>query len=57
MTTLSVGGMEYISTGQASRDDLYRDAVDKFGSSLERLASAYEADPEKRRDLSQNIHF
>jgi RNA polymerase sigma-70 factor (ECF subfamily) len=31
--------------------------VGQFGSSLERLASAYEADPEKRRDLSQNIHF
>jgi RNA polymerase sigma-70 factor (ECF subfamily) len=49
--------MESISTGKASQDDLYRDAVDKFGSSLERLASAYEADPEKRRDLSQDIHF
>ena len=31
--------------------------MDKFGSSLERLARAYEADPEKRRDLSQDIHF
>ena len=29
----------------------------QFGSSLERLARAYEADPEKRRDLSQAIHF
>jgi hypothetical protein len=49
--------MESILTGQESQDDMYRDAVDQFGSSLERLASAYEADPEKRRDLSQNIHF
>src|SRR3984893_11280212 len=49
--------MESISTEHASQDDLYRDAVDKYGSSLERLASAYEADPEKRRDLSQDIHF
>jgi RNA polymerase sigma-70 factor (ECF subfamily) len=31
--------------------------VDKFGSSLERLARAYEADLEKRRDLSQDIHL
>jgi RNA polymerase sigma-70 factor (ECF subfamily) len=31
--------------------------VDQFGSSLDRLARAYEADPEKRRDLSQDIHF
>jgi RNA polymerase sigma-70 factor (ECF subfamily) len=52
-----VGGPESISTGAASQDDLYRDAADKYGSSLERLASAYEADPEKRRDLSQDIHF
>src|SRR5882762_2085277 len=49
--------MEPISTAQASQDELYRDAADKYGSSLERLASAYEADPEKRRDLSQDIHF
>ncbi len=31
--------------------------MEQFGSSLERLARAYEADPEKRRDLSQDIHF
>ena len=49
--------MESISTAHGSQDDLYRDAEDKYGSSLERLASAYEADPEKRRDLSQDIHF
>jgi RNA polymerase sigma-70 factor (ECF subfamily) len=56
-----VGGTESISTGAATRgstrDDLYRDAADKYGSSLERLAGAYEADPDKRRDLSQDIHF
>ncbi|MEO7144988.1 MAG: sigma-70 family RNA polymerase sigma factor [Bryobacteraceae bacterium] len=49
--------MESISNVHARQDDLYRDAVDKYGSSLERLANAYEADPEKRRDLSQDIHF
>jgi RNA polymerase sigma-70 factor (ECF subfamily) len=52
-----VGGTESISAGAASQDDLYIDAANKYGSSLERLASAYEADPEKRRDLSQDIHF
>jgi RNA polymerase sigma-70 factor, ECF subfamily len=31
--------------------------VNQFGSALERLARAYEADPEKRRDLTQDIHF
>src|ERR1700736_2633461 len=49
--------MESISTGKTSHDDWYREAVDQFGSSLERLASAYEAHAEKRRDLSQDIHF
>jgi RNA polymerase sigma-70 factor (ECF subfamily) len=49
--------MEPISNKQASQDDLYTEAVDQYGSSLERLTSAYEADPEKRRDLSQDIHF
>jgi RNA polymerase sigma-70 factor (ECF subfamily) len=43
--------------GEASQDDLYRDAADKYGSALERLARAYEADSEKRRDLIQEIHF
>jgi RNA polymerase sigma-70 factor (ECF subfamily) len=57
MTTLSVEGAESISTGEASQNDQYRDAVDKYGSSLERLARAYEADSEKRRDLIQEIHF
>jgi len=49
--------MESISTVRASQDDFYKDAVEKYGSSLHRLASAYEADPDKRRDLSQDIHF
>lgn len=31
--------------------------MEQFGSSLDRLARAYEIDPEKRRDLSQDIHF
>ena len=52
-----MGGSESISTSAAGQDDLYREAADTYGSSLERLASAYEADPEKRRDLSQDIHF
>jgi RNA polymerase sigma-70 factor, ECF subfamily len=39
------------------QDALYRDAAGRFGPALERLARAYEADPEKQRDLSQDIHF
>ena len=38
-------------------DRLYSDAAEKYGSALERLARAYEADADKRRDLLQEIHF
>ncbi len=31
--------------------------MDQFGPALQRLTGAYENDPEKRRDLSQDIHF
>jgi RNA polymerase sigma-70 factor (ECF subfamily) len=41
----------------ANQDELYRQAADEFGAALARLARAYEADPEKRRDLIQEIHF
>ncbi|OJV40965.1 MAG: RNA polymerase subunit sigma-24 [Acidobacteriales bacterium 59-55] len=44
-------------TDTKSQDDLYEEAVEQFGSSVERLTRAYEADPERRRDLSQDIHF
>jgi RNA polymerase sigma-70 factor (ECF subfamily) len=50
-------GTESVLTGETSQDDLYKDAADQFGSALERLARAYEMDPEKRRDLIQEIHF
>ena len=40
-----------------AQDELYAEAVAAFGPPLERLARAYELDPEKRRDLLQEIHF
>lgn len=43
--------------GGISQDELYRRAAAEFGSALARVAGAWEADPEKRRDLSQDIHF
>jgi len=49
--------MEAGPTKPATQDDLYQGAVREFGTALERLAGAYEADPEKRRDLSQDIHL
>ena len=35
---------------------MYREAAAGYGGALDRLASAYEADLEERRDLSQDIH-
>jgi RNA polymerase sigma-70 factor, ECF subfamily len=36
---------------------MYQEAAAEFGHALERLATAYEWDPDKRRDLLQEIHF
>jgi RNA polymerase sigma-70 factor, ECF subfamily len=40
-----------------NQDDLYREVADSYGASLQRLARAYEADTELRRDLLQDIHL
>ena len=39
------------------QDDLYERAAAEFGAALGRLARGYEADPEKRRDLLQEVHL
>src|SRR5215510_15925398 len=39
-----------------TRDELYEQAVAMCRAALERLARAYEPDPDKRRDLLQEIH-
>jgi RNA polymerase sigma-70 factor, ECF subfamily len=49
--------IDSIPTGARSQDDLYKDAAEQYGSSIERLTRAYEADPERRRDLSQDINL
>ena len=41
----------------ASCDDLYEEAIRAYGAALDRLARAYEADAESRRDLLQEIHI
>ncbi len=41
----------------AKRDELYQAAIRDFGRALDRLAAGYEADPEMRLDLRQEIHF
>jgi RNA polymerase sigma-70 factor (ECF subfamily) len=40
-----------------TQQQLYEAAVGEFGPAIDRLASAWEADQEKRRDLRQEIHF
>jgi RNA polymerase sigma-70 factor (ECF subfamily) len=47
--------------GEAGRgtnqEQRYAEAAAEFGAALERLAGAYEPDPDKRRDLVQEIHI
>jgi RNA polymerase sigma-70 factor, ECF subfamily len=40
-----------------SQDELYERVADEYGTALDRLAHAYEADPDRRRDLLQEIHL
>jgi DNA-directed RNA polymerase specialized sigma24 family protein len=42
---------------QANADLLYEEVAADYGAALDRLARAYEADPDKRRDLLQDIHL
>lgn len=46
-----------MSRDNSNRDRLYQIAAQDFGRALDRLAAGYEADPEKRHDLRQDIHF
>jgi RNA polymerase sigma-70 factor (ECF subfamily) len=41
----------------STRDACYQKAIDRFGQALDRLPRAYEADPDARRDLIQDVHF
>jgi RNA polymerase sigma-70 factor (ECF subfamily) len=56
-------GRDYIDVGDpatavpATQQELYEAAVREFGRMLDRLATGYEADPEKRLDLRQEIHL
>ena len=39
------------------QDELYQQAAETYGAALARMAHAYEADPDLRRDLTQEIHM
>jgi RNA polymerase sigma-70 factor, ECF subfamily len=44
-------------SAQPGQDEYWRQTAREYGAALERLAWAYEADPERRRDLLQEIHL
>ncbi len=39
------------------QEECWRETAHEYGAALERLAWAYEADPDARRDLLQEIHL
>lgn len=45
------------ASSETTQDARYQRAADAFGPALERLARGYEADPDLRRDLLQEIHI
>ncbi len=45
------------SSESSGQNELYTRAVAECGRMLDRLPAGYEADPDKRRDLRQEIHF
>ena len=46
-----------MATDTSKQDQLYSEISDTFAPALERLARGYEANPEQRRDLIQDIHI
>jgi RNA polymerase sigma-70 factor (ECF subfamily) len=42
---------------RASQDELYQQVARQYGAAVGRLAYAFEADADRRRDLVQEIHF
>jgi RNA polymerase sigma-70 factor (ECF subfamily) len=56
---------DYLGVGQIgaevdrteTQDEIYQRAAQEYGAALARMAYAYEADPDLRRDLSQEMHL
>src|SRR5438046_1327201 len=57
LTTLDVRHKLAESLQDARQDQLYQEAAATFSAALERVATAYEADPNRRQDLLQDIHL
>ena len=49
--------MKTDSAATSRQDELYQAAAETCGAALERLARGYEADPDRRRDLLQDVHL
>jgi len=49
--------MDLAVSTKSRQEDYWQQTVDEYGAALERLAWAYEGDPERRRDLLQEIYF
>jgi RNA polymerase sigma-70 factor (ECF subfamily) len=54
---LNVAEIRSIPASSSNQDSPYCEAIAIFGHALDRLACAYEADPDTRRDLMQDIHL
>jgi RNA polymerase sigma-70 factor (ECF subfamily) len=48
---------ESMAESTTRQSELYQEAAGSYGAALERLARGYEADPDRRRDLVQEIHL
>ncbi len=56
MSTKELVSTIEIPATASKQDELYQEAAATYGAALERLARAYEADADLRRDLLQDIH-
>src|SRR3954466_15640390 len=45
------------TTAAAKQAELYRQVADVYGAALERLVRSYENNPDRRRDLLQEVHL
>jgi RNA polymerase sigma-70 factor (ECF subfamily) len=50
-------GVRILMKSNSRQDDLYQEAAAAHSRALERLVQAYEAEPDKQRDLLQEIHL
>src|SRR6202021_3224142 len=56
-STIGIMGRGAKSSGSPEQNELYTRAVAECGRMLDRLPAGYEADPDKRHDLRQEIHL